>query len=587
MKVEEARHVVQVARGDVPPDLVLKNCRLVNVITGEIYPSDISIAGRRIAGLREGIDAGGAAVLDCEGMYAIPGLVDGHTHIESSLVAPSQLARAMVPRGTTTIFMDPHEVGAVLGLRGVRVFMDAVTACPFRAYLQVPSRVPQAPGMETTGGELDREALVEMLGWPETASLGEVDVTKVTHLKDEYLKRIEVYQAGGRVVNGCSAGVTGAELNAYIAAGIAEDHGCGTVEDVMERLRLGMTTIQLRESTSSKDLLRLIRVIDEYGLSTRRLSFCDDDKKIKDIVEMGHMDENVRLAIQAGVNPIEVIQMATINCAEHFHMEFEFGAIAAGRFADILLVEELNAFPPRIVISEGTVVARDGVLLEPPPAFDYPEWFRTTVQLPADLSAEYLRRALQSAGATASARVIHTVGGNLRNNVVVEELATQDGFVVADPDAGVNYLVVVNRYGKGDTSTTAFVRGFGLRSGALASSIAHDHHNVVAIGASLEEVTFALREVERLQGGQVVVRGETVLEELPLPLAGLITDAPYEEVIGKIDALTEAAQSLGTDRDAPFMDLGFLTLPTVPEVGITDLGLVDALSQEFVPVLVS
>ena len=355
----------------------------------------------------------------------------------------------------------------------------------------------------------------------------------------------------------------------------------------MERLRLGMTTIQIRESTSSKDLLRLIKVVDEYGLSTRRLSFCDDDKTIKDIVEMGHMDENVRLAIQAGIDPIEAIQMATINCAEHFHLEFDFGAIAAGRFADILLVEELDAFPPKMVIFDGAVVARDGALIEPPPAFDYPEWFRTTVQLPPNLSAEYLRRDLRSTGATASARVIHTVGGNLRNSMVVEELTVQDGFALADPAAGVNYLVVVNRYGKGDTSTTAFVRGFGLRSGALASSIAHDHHNAVAIGASLEEVTFALREVERLQGGQVVVGGETVLEELPLPLAGLIADAPYEEVVKKIDALTHAAQSLGTDRDDPFMDLGFLTLPTVPEVGITDLGLVDALSQEFVPVLVS
>lgn len=586
MDVDEIKHVVRVARGDLPPDLVLKNCQLVNVITGEIYPSDISIAGCRIAGLRPAIEPQGAPVLDCRGMLAIPGLVDGHTHIESSLVSPAQLARAMVPRGTTTIFMDPHEVGAVLGLRGVRLFMDAVKACPFRAYLQVPSRVPQAPGMETTGGELDRAALREMLGWPETASLGEVDTTKVTHLKEEYLKRIEAYRAAGRVVNGCSAGVTGAELNAYIAAGIAEDHGPATIEDVMVRLRLGMTTIQLRQSTSSKDLLRLIEVVQAYGLSTRRLSFCDDDKTIKDIIKMGHMDENVRLTIQAGIDPIEAIQMATINCAEHFHLEFEFGAIAAGRLADILVVERLDSFPPRMVIFEGKLVARDGQLNQSVPDFDYPEWFRKTVTLPPNLSTESLRRGLRASGPTAAARVIHTVGGSVRNTVCVEDVPVKDGFAVADAAAGVNYLAVVNRYGKGDTSTTAFVRGFDLRSGVLASSIAHDHHNLVAVGASLEEIAFALREVERLQGGQVVTLGESLLAALPLPLAGLMSDAPYEEVIEKVEALTSAAQSLGTRRDDPFMDLGFLTLPTVPEAGVTDRGLVDALRQEFLPVLV-
>jgi adenine deaminase len=587
MKLEEVKHVVQVTQGKVRPDLVLKNCRLVNVITGEIYISDISIAGKRIAGLQTDIDPQGAPIIDCEGMFAIPGLIDGHTHIESSLVSPAELARAMVPHGTTTIFMDPHEVGAVLGLKGVRIFMDAVKACPFRAYLQVPSRVPQAPGMESTGGELDSEALQEILAWPETASLGEVDVTKVTHLKDEYLKRIEMYQAGSRIVNGCSAGFTGPELNAYIAAGIAEDHGPRTVEDVMERLRLGMTTIQLRESTSSKDLLRLIKVVDDYGLSTRRLSFCDDDKSIKDIVNMGHMDENVRLAIEAGIAPVEAIQMATINCAEHFHMEYDLGAIAAGRYADILLVEDLDRFPPRKVIFEGTVVAEDGQLLQPVSEFEYPDWFKTTVHLPSSLSEEFLQRDLRTDSATASVRVIHTTGGDLRNQTVIEEVLVDGGFAVADPAAGVNYLVVVNRHGNAETSTTAFVRGFGLRSGALASSIAHDHHNVVAVGASLPEIVFALREVEKRQGAQVVVQGSQVLEELSLPLCGLMSDAPYEQVVEKIDRLTQAASLLGCDRSDPFMDLGFLTLPTVPEVGITDRGLVDALSQEFVPVLIS
>lgn len=585
MNLKENAHLIQVARGIEPPDLVLRNCQLVNVITGETYPSDISIAGRRIAALHEDIDPQGAPVLDCRGLYAVPGFCDGHTHIESSLVSPAQLARAMVPHGTTTIFMDPHEVAAVLGMRGVRAFMDAVKPLPFRAYLQVPSRVPQAPGMESTGGELNCEHLREILSWPETASLGEIDVTKITGLREEYLQRVALYREHGLIVNGCSAGVLGSDLNAYIAAGIAEDHGCATTEDVIARLRLGMTTIQVRESTSSKDLLRLLKVTQEYGLSTRRLSFCDDDKLIKDIVEQGHMDENVRLAISAGIDPVEAIQMATINCAEHFHLEFEFGAIAAGRFADILLLERLDAFPPRMVLFEGQLVAQDGALLEPPAEYVYPEWFRASVRLPRELSVQRLERDLQVQGRSASARVIHTRGGNLRNKVVIEKLPVRNGVVMADPDAGVDYIVVANRYGTGDFCTTAFVRGFALREGAIASSIAHDHHNAVAVGATLAEVVFALREVERLQGAQVVVQGECVLEALPLPLAGLMSDAPYETVIAKIAALTRAARSLGSDRTDPFMDLGFITLPTVPEVGITDRGLVEALSQRFVPVL--
>ena len=584
--IEAAKHLIQVARGNVAPDLVLKNCKLVNVITREIYPSDISIAGRRVAGLRPDIDPQGAPVLDCKGMYAIPGLADGHTHIESSLVAPEQLARVMVPRGTTTIFMDPHEVAAVLGLRGVRAFMDAVQPLPFRAYLQVPSRVPQAPGMESTGGELDSDALHEILDWPETASLGEIDVTKVTRLQEEFLRRIGMYQMGGRIVNGCSAGVTGPDLNAYIAAGIAEDHGCATPEEVINRLRLGMTTIQVRQSTSSKDLLRLLKVIDEYGLSTRRLSFCDDDKVIKDILEHGHMDENVRLAIGAGLDPVEVIQMATINCAEHFHLEYEFGSISAGRFADILLVEELDAFPPRYVLFEGKVVAQDGELLETPQSHEYPDWFRASVRFPEVLSVEFLQRDLSADGQVAKARVIHTTGGDLRNKVVTEDVPVRDGHAIADAKAGVNYLVVVNRYGSGDYATTTFVRGFGLQEGALASSIAHDHHNVVAIGATLEDIMFALRQVDRLQGAQVAVKDGKVIAELPLPLAGLMSDAPYDEVIAGIEALGQAAQTLGSGRSDPFMDMGFISLPTVPEVGVTDRGVVDALSQQFTPVLV-
>lgn len=586
MEVDEIRHVVRVAKGETPPDLVLKNCRLVNVITGEIYQSDISIAGRRIAATGNALEVGGGKVIDCKGMYAVPGFIDGHTHIESSLVAPSELARAMVPRGTTAIMMDPHEVGAVLGLPGVEVFMQAVRSCPFRAFLQAPSRVPQAPGLESTGGVLDSAALATMLEWPETASLGEVDVTKITGLKDEYLRRIAAYRRKGLLVNGCSAGVNGPDLCAYISAGIADDHGCATTADVMTRLRLGMTSIQLRQSTCSKDLLRLIDVVREYGLNTRRLTFCDDDKTIEDIVEDGHMDENVRLAMSAGLMPIEAIQMATTNCAEHFHLEFEMGAIAPGRYADVLLLERLDAFPPKIVVFDGAVVAADGTLVATQNRFEYPDWFRQTVHLPENLSVEYLDRTLHVRGTTAGARVIQTVAGDLRKKVATERLPTSDGVVIAPADSGVNYLVVVNRYGSERYSTTAFVRGFGLRRGALASSVAHDHHNVVAIGASLEEIVVAVREVGCDQGAYVAVEGQSVVESLPLPLAGLMSDAPYEHVIEKMRLLRAAARALGIDRPQPFMDLGFLTLPTVPEVGVTDRGMIDALTQQVVPVLV-
>ncbi len=514
MNVSEMKHVVGVAKGEITPDLVLKNCSLVNVITGEIYESDISFAGRYIAGLSPDIDPKGADVVDCKRLYAVPGFADGHTHIESSLVSPAQLSRAMVPHGTTTIFMDPHEVGAVLGLQGIRTFMDAVKLCPFRAYLQVPSRVPQAPGMESTGGVLDRDALLEIMTWPETASLGEIDVTKVTHMRDEYLQRIEDYQNKGLIVNGCSAGVTGSNLNAYIAAGIAEDHGCSTPEELIERLRLGMTTIQLRESTSSKDVLSLLEATKKYHLSTRRLSFCDDDKKINDIVRSGHIDENVRLSINAGIDPIEAIQMATINCAEHFHKEFDFGAIAAGRFADILLLDRLDEFPPKQVYFEGCLVAQEGELIIDIPEYDYPDWFCSTIAYPESLSLDFLRRDLRSSDTEVHARIIETEGGNLRNRVVIEELPARKGFVLATPETGINYLVVVNRYGNAESSTTAFVRGFGLKSGALASSIAHDHHNVVALGATLEEVLFALEQIRSMKGGQVVVQGSNVLEKL-------------------------------------------------------------------------
>jgi adenine deaminase len=583
-ETEAIVRLVRTVRGDEPADLVLKGCRLVNTVTREIYETDVAIAGGRVATLRPGIE-GGARTIDCHGLFAVPGFIDSHTHIESTLLSPAELARLMVPRGTTSIFMDPHEVAAVAGIRGLRAFRAALQRVPFRAYWQAPSRVPQSPGMETTGGEIGLAELEEMLDWPEVASLGEIDFTKVVHLKEEYLRKIALFKARGRVVNGNSAGLSSDTLNAFYAAGIADEHGCTTPEQAMVRLRYGLSSIQLRQSTTSRDLVNLLPLVQQ--VESRRLSFCDDDKSARDILENGHMDENVRLAIQHGVDPVTAIQMATLNTAEHFRLDHLLGNINPGRYADVLLLDALDRYPPRYVLVDGRVVAERGEFVGEAEPFAFPPEFLRTVSLPRGFGAATLACRAPAGAAEATVRVMAIREGTLRNQEVLLRLPVRGGMVVPDPGRDVLKICCVERYGTDGGAGVGFIQGFGLTRGAIASSVAHDHHNLVAVGTSDDDLAAALRALESMGGGYVAVAGGEVREALPLPLFGLLSEAPFGEVIEGLTRVTRAARELGSPLAEPFMMLGFVGLPTVPDLGLTDRGLIDVLNHRIVEAVVT
>lgn len=585
--LQELKTLIQVARGREQPDLVLRGCNLVNVHTREIYPADISVSGERIAQVRPEIEIRGNQELDCVGLYAIPGFIEPHMHIESTSLSPSEFARAVVPLGTTSVFLDPHEIGNVFGLRGVRELMSSTKGLPLRIFLQVPARVPSAPGLETTGGELDFDALREMAEWPETVSLGEIDPSKILPLPDEYLRRVVYYQQKGKMINGHTGGLTGDDLNAYVAAGIFDDHNPTNPDELIERLRFGMTPFMV-ETTDRRLLRNLLRAVTERGLDTRHLCYDIDDKDVGAIVDEGFLDYNIKVALEAGIDPIRAVEMATLNPATYFGMEKFIGSVAPGRFADIVLVEEIGHFPPRFVIFDGQLVGEDGQLIIDLPEYEYPEWYRRSVTLHPSFGPDSLRLEIENARERVSVRVIAVSNESVYNKGIVAELPVVDREVQHDPERDILKLCAIERYGKNGNVSVAFVKGFTLRRGAIGSSVAHDHHNLMIVGYSDEEIMLAARKLEEMNGGWVAVQGSEELARMPLELGGLMSDRPFEVAAAQRTAVTRAArEQLGCTLNEPFPVLSFVGLPTVPQFGLSDMGLIDVATGKLVDVVMS
>ncbi|MCL4459531.1 MAG: adenine deaminase [Chloroflexi bacterium] len=575
--------VVRAALGEVPCDLLLKNCRLVNVYSEEIYQTNIAIKGRYIASICSDEPLPAMETLDCAGLYAIPGLMDAHVHIEATMLTLEALASLIVPQGTTAIFIDPMEIANVAGLEGVRALLAGVQGVPLRLFLEVPSRVPTAPALETTGASLGLSEVQEMLCWKEAVSLGEMDPTKIIPPQEEYLGKIEAARSLRKIVNGHAIGLKGSRLNAYTAAGIADDHECVTAESLIERLRLGLR-IMVREGSTERNLSALLRGVQEGHFDYRHLIFCTDDKHASDISSEGHISYNVKKAIKEGVPPTKAIQMATLNIAEHFRLADLIGSITPGRLADIVLVENLRDLKPGYVLVDGRVVAKDGRLVRPLAPSAYPSWLRNTVKLLRPITPQSF--ILPSDGTEADVRVIALYPDQIINREERATLPVRGGAVRPSPEKDVLKLVVVERYGKNGNVAIAFVRGFGLRKGVLASSVAHDHHNLIAVGCDDEDLAAAINALVEMQGGFVVVKKGKVLASLPLPLAGLMSDQEAETVIAQSQRLNQAAAELGCQLPAPFMTLSFISLPTVPELGITDRGLVDVVQHRIINIRV-
>jgi adenine deaminase len=565
----DLKSLIRHARGDEPADLLLRNARVVNVLSGQIERAGVALAGDFIVGLG---DYAARAEIDLEGSYVAPGFIDAHVHIESALVPPAEFARAVVPRGTTAVVTDPHEISNVLGLEGIRFMFESAKFGPLSMYVMAPSCVP-ATGMATSGAALHGYDLFPLKSDPWVLGLAEVmSYHGVIGGDDAVLEKIGAFQ--DRVIDGHSPGLSGMGLQAYIAAGVQSDHESTTAEEALEKVRLGMM-VMIREGSVARDLAALVPIVTPHNV--HRFCFCTDDCQPSDLVERGGIDHAIRSAIALGMEPVTAIRLATWNPAHHFRLH-QRGAITPGRRADLVVFDDLRAPRPRLVFRNGSLVARDGAMVVPPRPPS--RTLRSTINVAWD-SVDF---RIPAGGRRA--RVIGVMANRLVTEALVEEPLCLNGEAVADPSRDLLKIAIIERHMASGAVGKGFVRGMGLREGALASSVAHDHHNLVVVGADDESMMTAARRVGALHGGMVVASAGQVLAEVPLPLGGLMSAEPVEIVKAQVEAVVGAARALGSPLHDPFMTMSFLALEVMPALKLTDRGLIDVGRLAVVPLWV-
>ncbi len=561
MNLGDSKHLIRVARGEAPADLLLANARIINTFNGQVETGHIAVSRGRIAGI--GDYAAAAQTIDVEGRYVAPGLINSHTHVESSMLHIAQYARAVVPRGTAAIVTDFHEITNVCGLAGARELLRVAEGLPLEVFFMVPSCVP-ATLLESSGARVTAGDVQYALAWESTIGLGEVmDFPAVLQGHSGMLLKLAM--ARGKAIDGHAVGLRGRALNAYLAAGIASDHECTSLDEAEEKLARGMW-IMIREGSSEKNLAGLLPLVTDRTF--HRCLLVVDDRSCQDLLWDGDIDGVVRRAIRLGLDPVRAIQMATINAAQYFRLD-GLGAVAPGYHADLMVFSSLGDLDASLVFHRGRLVARDGEALFPVPKCGM-DHLGGTVRL-GPLSAPALRIPADRRGQP----IIEVVPGQITTFRSAARAPVRDGAVVADVKQDILKLAVVERHSASGRVGTALVKGFGLQRGALASSIAHDAHNIVAVGVDDEDLVAAVRELERRQGGLVAVAAGRVLAALPLPVAGLLSSDPLEAVVDQLAAVEAAAAGLGCALPSPFSTLSFLALPVIPQLRLTDRGLVD------------
>jgi len=559
--VKDLSLLISVAKGDAPADLILANGRVVNTFSGEIEKAGVAVYNGLIAGVGEYRQA--KEIIDLDGKYIAPGLINGHTHLESSMLDVGQYARAVVPRGVAAIVTDLHEIANVCGLKGIKYVLDSAMSLPLDLFLMAPSCVP-ATRLETSGAKITPVDIKKVLRYRNCIGLGEVmNYPGVLAGNAAMLKKISA--AGGGIVDGHAPGVRGNDLNAYIAAGIRSDHESVSLAEAEEKLRRGMH-VMIREGSTEKNLEALLPLVTDR--TWPRCLFVVDDRHAGDILHDGDIDAVVRKAIKLGLDPVRAIQLATINTASYFRLD-RLGAVAPGYFANLVVLKRLADFTVDMVFYRGRLVAREGK-----PLFSLPqsavEKLTHTVNI-RPFTVKDLK--LRDKGETRP--VIGVVPGQIITRKKLLKVQVIDGLTVADTARDVLKAVVVERHKATGHIGRGLVTGFGLKKGALASSIAHDSHNIVAVGVDDSDIYIAVKEVERLQGGLVAVADGKVIASLATPIAGLLSPEPLEKVAAGLEKLDKAARDLGSALPSPFATLSFLALPVIPELRLTDLGLVD------------
>ena len=565
---DKIKNLISVAREQTPADLVLTNARIVNVFTGEIEIGDLAITDGYIAGIG---DYGNAKqAVDLQYNFVLPGLIDGHVHIESSMLDVGQYSSAVVTHGITGLVTDLHEIANVCGMDGINYVLDSVKRLPLDLFLMAPSCVP-ATHLETSGATIGVKEIKQLLRLPQCRGLGEMmNYPGVLFGDKNVLGKIAA--AKGKIIDGHAPGLTGKELNAYLAAGIQSDHESVTLVEAQEKLRLGMY-IMIREGSSEKNLEALLPLVNDETYP--RCMFVVDDRSCADLLRDGDIDAVVRKAIRLGMNPIRAIQMATINPATYFRLQ-KLGAIAPGYYANLIVTKDLKTLPIDAVYYHGELVAE-----KQNPVFrlqvNNENKLRNTVNVkPFGVSAFWLK----ARGDTFP--VIEIIPGQIITRKKMMKVNDVNGYVNPDTKRDILKLVIVERHKATGNIGIGLVKGFGLKNGAIASSVAHDSHNIVIVGTDDTDIYTAIQEIVKMQGGLVVVNGNTVIARLPLPVAGLLSAQPLREVVAALASVENAAKSLGVKITSPFATLSFLALPVISELRVTDLGIVDVIEFKFI-----
>jgi adenine deaminase len=586
---EVTKDLVDVAMGRRPADLVVRNGHWVNVHSGEILPGyDVAICGKRIAFV--GQDAGHTIgpeteLIDAAGRYLVPGLCDAHMHVESGMVTVTEFARAVIPHGTTSMFIDPHEIANVLGLEGVRLMHDEAISLPINIFVQMPSCIPSAPGLETSGAAIGPQEVAEAMSWPGIVGLGEMMNFPGVYSNDNAM-HAEMHETmkAGKVVGGHYASTDlGLPFHGYVAGGPADDHEGTRMEDAVARVRQGMKAM-LRLGSAWHDVATQIKAVTELGLDSRNFILCTDDSHSGTLVNDGHMDRVIRHAIAHGLAPMTAIQMATLNTAAHFGLERELGSITPGRLADIVITSDLVSLPIEIVIASGEIVAEAGRLTIELPAFAYPDMATGTVNLGRTLkSTDFDIHAPDGLGQV-TVRTIGIIENQAPTLALDSILPVQDGLVQMDVANDVCQIALVERHRGTGQITNGFVTGFGFAGNcAVASTVAHDSHHMIVVGTNKKNMAQAANRLAEVGGGIVVIRDGEEIALVELPIAGLMSNEQADIVARKADRMVEGFRRCGCKLNNAYMQLSLLALVVIPELRISDLGIVDVREFAIVP----
>lgn len=562
------RRIINVARGLEKADFVIKNANIVNVLSEEIHKADIAIADGIIAGIGE--DYHGEKEININGAFVTPSFIDGHVHLESSMVLPKEFAKAVLPAGTTTVIIDPHEIANVFGLHGISFMHEAVKNLPMDVYTMLPSCVPATP-FETSGFDLNSYDLSLLIDKPWVLGIAEMmNFPGVLNLDKNVMAKLELAKQKDKRIDGHAPMLSNKDLCAYIASGVKSDHECTTPNEAIEKLRLGMY-LMIREGTAAKDLNALIPVLK--NCNTRKCLFVTDDRHPSDLKE--HINGMVRRSVEAGVDPIKAVQCASLNTAEYFGLK-DLGAVAPGYKADLLILPDLKTFKPDMVIKGGKTVYENGGL-----TVNFEETEVPSVR--GSVNVKWIERDDFSIDALSDiARTIEIIPHQLVTKSTISKIKVENGNAVSNVDTDTLKICVIERHRATGNIGKGFVKGFNIKNGAIASTVAHDSHNMIVVGTNDEDMYVAAVELVKSQGGKVVVSNGQVLSKLPLPIAGLMSNEKFEYVVDKCEELNNAAHSIGCTLEDPFMTMGFLSLPVIPELKITDKGIFDTTKFDFV-----